>query len=103
MPTNLEGWADVDIRVLMIAFAREHFDYKDAAMPEFKILMREVLPSSSEHEVATLNIYWTRFSCGVTIKKTKHDIGSFHLPHKTCAPNLRLAVAIRCALAMAPR
>ncbi|CAE7596944.1 unnamed protein product [Symbiodinium necroappetens] len=92
MPTTLEGWADVDIRVLMIAFAREHFDYKDAAMPEFKLLMREVLPSSSEHEVATLNIYWTRFSCGVTIKKTKHDIGSFHLPHKTCAPNLRLAV-----------
>ncbi|CAE7211820.1 unnamed protein product [Symbiodinium necroappetens] len=92
MPKDLEGWSDMNMQVVLSAFAREWYDHKDDCMANFKLLMRDVLPPSQSHEVACLNIYWTRFSCGVTIKSTKKDFGSYHLPHKKAAPNLRLAV-----------
>ena len=101
MPKDLEGWSDINMQVVLSAFAREWYDHKDDCMANFKLLMRDVLPPSQSHEVACLNIYWTRFSCGVTIKSTKKDFGSYHLPHKKAAPNLRLAVTIRCALLIA--
>ncbi|CAE7621215.1 unnamed protein product [Symbiodinium sp. CCMP2456] len=92
MPDNLDDWADLNAKVLLTAFAREWFDHRHDQMADFKLLMREALPGAQEHEAATLNIYWTRFSCGVTIKSTRKDLGSYHLPHKTVPPNLRLAV-----------
>ena len=102
MPKDLDGWVDVNARLLMVACAREFYDFRHDAMADFKLRMCEVLPEAARFQVALLNKYWTRSSCGVTIKESRKDICSFHLPHPTVTPNLRMCVTTLCALLLVP-
>ncbi|CAE7616184.1 unnamed protein product, partial [Symbiodinium sp. CCMP2456] len=89
---------DTNARLLMISFAREFYEHRHDSIAQFKLRICEVLPEATRYKVALLNKYWTRYSCGVTIKETRKDITSFHIPHSKVLPNLRLCVTFRCAL-----
>ena len=75
-------------------------DEGNADLDHFKSRMRDVTPKFRH---TLLNAYWTRPACGLTLKASRKDFGSFAFQSKVVPTYVRMAVAIGAAWLLAPR
>ena len=100
-PTTLEGWWERDVAFIMTGYAAEFADNEDVSLPEFKRIMRDVLPGPGDYLSGTLNVYWTRHACGLKVKEANKDLTSFRFINSNVKTNLLQAVSVKAAQLMA--
>ena len=99
VPTTLREWMRLDVRYLMTEYAAEMYDEREMDLPSFKLLVRDNMPPLEKTRV---NIYWTRNSCGLTVKETGKDVTSFYFPGNEVPRTLRTLVAVKAATLLDP-
>ena len=89
---SVEEWLRADYVDVLMNYGVQALDRMDEDLPEFKAELRGTLP---RFEMSRLNVYWGRPSCGVTLKATGKDMGTFTAKHDDLPHNLSLALAIQ--------
>ena len=102
LPTTMEGWQQLDTAFILTGYAAEFVEHQHAPPAEFKQVVWETLPGAGDYWAGTLNVYWSRYACGLTVKDIKKDLTSFRFVDPDVPKNLSQAVAIKAAQLMVP-
>ena len=96
---TIAEWMATDYRDVIFDHVQRLRADVDKDLPTFKTMLREELPL---YEMTRLNVYWSRRSCGLTMKATGKDLVTFACSGHKIPCNLEIAIVIQCASMLAP-